>query len=56
MNKPLICVAAVVAALVGGQALAQESPWLVRLRAVQLDMANENSTGVAGLGANNKTI
>jgi len=56
MNKPLICVAAVVAALVGGQALAQESPWLVRLRAVQLDMANENSTSVAGLGANNKTI
>jgi len=56
MNKPLICVAAVAAALVGGQALAQESPWLVRLRAVQLDMANENSTGVRGLGANNKTI
>ena len=56
MNKQLMCVAAVAAALGGGQALAQESPWLVRLRAVQLDMANENSTGVVGLGANNKII
>jgi outer membrane protein len=56
MNKQYVWMAAAVAALVGGQALAQESPWLVRLRAVQLDMANENSTAVAGLGANNKTI
>lgn len=56
MNKQLMCVAAAVAALSGGQALAQASPWWVRLRAVQLDMTNENSTPVAGLGANNKTI
>ena len=56
MNKKHMCVAAAVAALVAGQAWAQEGPWLVRLRAVQLSMGNENSTPVAGLGANDKTI
>ena len=56
MNKKHVWLAAAVAALLGGQALAQDAPWLVRLRAVQLDMTNENTTAVAGLGANNKTI
>ncbi len=59
MNKKNVLLAAAVAALVGGQALAQqqESPWLVRVRAVQLSMANENGvTAAPGLGANDKVI
>jgi hypothetical protein len=34
---------------------AQEGPWLVRVRAVNLDPRNSDSTGL-GLGINNKTI
>ena len=56
MKKKHVWLAAALVALVGSQAMAQETPWLVRFRAVQLDMANVNSTAVAGLGANNKTI
>ena len=53
MKKILIAVA--VAALLGDQAMAQDTPWLVRARAVNLDMANQDTTGL-GLNVNNKTI
>ena len=53
MKKILLAVAACM--LVAGQAQAQESPWLVRLRAVRIDMLNHDSTGL-GLSVNNKTI
>jgi len=61
MNKKLMCVAAAVAALVSGQTMAQDSPWLVRFRAVQLNMANHWSPTAAGAAVtsaevNNKTI
>jgi outer membrane protein len=51
-----IIIAAAVGMLVAGQVAAQESPWLVRARAVGMHMANENSTPVNGLGVQNKTI
>jgi len=53
MKKVLI--AAAIGMLVAGQVAAQESPWLVRARAVHLSMANHDSTGL-NLSANNKTI
>jgi outer membrane protein len=55
MKKMLI--AAAVGMLVAGSVAAQESPWLVRARAVNLNMANEvNTAGLATVGANDKTI
>lgn len=51
-----IIIAAAVGLLVAGQVAAQESSWLVRARAVNLAMTNENSTAVAGLGVKDKTI
>ena len=56
MKKNLLAVA-VLCALTSGAAFAQqaESPWLVRVRAVHLDSANKDSTGL-GLSVNNKTI
>ncbi|HNZ90154.1 MAG TPA: OmpW family outer membrane protein [Acidovorax sp.] len=56
MKKNLLAVA-VLCALTSGAAFAQqaESPWLVRVRAVHLDSANKDSTGL-GLAVNNKTI
>ena len=54
MKKAII--AAAVAALAAGSVAAQESPWLVRARAVHLNFANDNSTPVTGLSVNNKTI
>lgn len=51
-----ILIAAAVGMLVAGSVAAQESPWLVRVRAVHLNMANTNNTTVAGLTVNNKTI
>jgi outer membrane protein len=51
-----IIIAAAVGMLVAGQVAAQESPWLVRARAVNLHMTNDNSTAVAGLGVKDKTI
>jgi outer membrane protein len=51
-----ILIAAAVGMLVAGQVAAQESPWLVRARAVNMHMTNQNSTPVAGLGASNKAI
>jgi len=52
--KKLIATTAV-CALLSGAAIAQEGPWLVRIRAVGLDMANKDATGL-GLTVNNKTI
>jgi outer membrane protein len=54
MKKQLIVMAALAACGVGA-AQAQETPWMVRARAVHLDMANKDSTGL-GLSADNKTI
>ena len=50
-----ILIAAAVGTLLVGQAMAQETPWLVRARAVNLNMANNDSTGL-GLTVNDKTI
>lgn len=50
-----ILIAATVGMLVAGSVVAQESPWLVRARAVHLNMANVDSTGL-GLTVNDKTI
>jgi len=52
--KKLIITAAV-CALVSGAAIADQGPWMVRARAVNLDMANKDSTDL-GLSVNNKTI
>ena len=56
MKKLLI--AATVGLLAAAQVAAQESPWMVRVRAVNLDMANKDSVagGSLGLSVNNKTI
>ena len=56
--KKKIVVAAVSAACAASAAFAQsagEGPWMVRARAVNLDMANHDSTGL-GLAVNNKTV
>jgi len=54
--KKILLAAAAVCALTSGAAMAQtEGPWLVRARAVHLDSANKDSTGL-GLSINNKTI
>lgn len=52
--KKMIVLAALAACGLG-VAQAQESPWMVRVRATHLDMANKDSTGL-GLTVNNKTI
>ena len=56
MKKSLLAVAAV-CAMTSGAAFAQqaEGPWLVRVRAVNLDSANKDSTGL-DLSINNKVI
>ena len=53
-----ILIAASVSMLLAGQVAAQESPWLVRARAVYLDMANKDSVagGALNLNVDNKTI
>lgn len=54
----LIALSAAVVALSSAPAMAQaqgESPWLVRVRAVNIDAANKDSTGL-GLSMNDKTI
>jgi outer membrane protein len=56
MKKQWIVIAALAACGVGAvQAQQAEGPWMVRARAVHLDMANHDSTGL-GLTADNKTI
>lgn len=52
--KKMIVLAALAACGLGA-VQAQESPWMVRVRATHLDMANKDSTGL-GLTVNNKTI
>jgi len=55
MKKMLI--AAAVGMLVAGSVAAQESPWLVRARAVNLNMANDvNTAALNGVVVNDKTI
>ena len=57
MKKQIVLAACLAAGAVSA-AMAQasgEGPWLVRVRAVNLDMVNKDSTGL-GLSANNKTI
>ncbi len=54
MKKQLIVIVALAACGVGA-VQAQETPWMVRARAVHLDMANKDSTGL-GLTVDNKTI
>lgn len=57
MKKHVIA-AAVLCTMVAGAAVAQqakEGPWMVRVRAVNLDSANSDSTGL-GLSINNKVI
>ncbi len=50
-----ILIAAAVGMLVAGQVSAQESPWLLRARAVNLVMSNHDSTGL-DLKVDDKTI
>ena len=52
--KKIIATTAV-CALLSGVAFAQEGPWMVRARAVGIDMANKDGTDLA-LTVNNKTI
>lgn len=52
--KKMIVLAALAACGLGA-VQAQESPWMVRFRATNLDMANKDSTGL-GLNVNNKVI
>ena len=57
MKKQIVVAALLAAGAVTG-AMAQtagQGPWLVRARAVHLDMVNKDSTGL-GLAVNNKTI
>jgi len=52
-----ILIAAAVGILVAGSVAAQESPWLVRVRAVQLDMKNSGNTATtSALTVDDKTI
>lgn len=56
--KKLVIAAAVLCSLVSGAAFAQQAkdgPWMVRARAVDLNSANTDSTGL-GLSINNKWI
>ena len=51
-----ILIAAAVGMLVAGSVAAQESPWLVRARVVNLNMANDVTSGLTGVAVNDKTI
>jgi outer membrane protein len=53
MKKTALVCAATIVSLFCGQAMAQESPWLVRLRAVDLMPANQ-SDQVGGVGASDR--
>ncbi len=55
MKKQMIVIAALAACGLGA-VQAQESPWMVRVRATHLDMANKDGTTVDDLNVNNKTI
>ena len=51
-----ILIAAAVGMLVAGQVAAQESPWLVRARAVNVASIDNNGTSTAELAVKDKTI
>ena len=51
-----ILIAAAVGMLVAGQVAAQESPWLVRARAVNVASVDNNGTSTASLAVKDKTI
>lgn len=57
MKKEILTAVALAATLMTGNALAQanEGPWMVRVRAVNLNSANSDATGL-GLSVNNKVI
>lgn len=55
MNKRWIALLAVAAMVPAAQAQGNEGNWLVRARALHLDSANKDSTGL-GLSINNKTF
>jgi len=55
MFKKIPALAAILAALAAPLAQAEEGPLLVRVRALHLDSANKDSTGL-GLSINNKTF
>lgn len=55
ISRAAVAVSAALVVLLPGAAFAQESPWLVRVRAVNLDSANKDSTGL-DLSINNKVI
>ena len=58
MKKPITLAAAALCTLMSGAAMAQqatEGPWLVRARAVHIDSANKDSTGL-NLSINDKWI
>lgn len=57
MKKNILAVSAAAVALMAAvpAVQAQESPWLVRVRALNLDSANKDSTG-QGLSVNDKTF
>lgn len=57
MTKKILLALSALAAFSSGAALAQEaqSPWLLRARAVNIDTANKDSTGL-NLSLSNKTI
>ena len=53
MKKTICLIAVLASALASQAALAQENPWLVRLRAVSLDPANK-SDPIGGVGASDR--
>ena len=53
MKNSVLAVA--VLSLFAGTTMAQQSPWMIRARAVQINMDNQDSTGL-GLSVNDKTI
>ena len=55
ISRTAVAVSAALVVLLPGAASAQEGPWLVRVRAINLDSANKDSTGL-DLSINNKVI
>lgn len=53
MNKSIISLLIAATLMTGGAAMAQESPWLVRVRAVHIDPADK-SDPVGGIGASDR--
>jgi outer membrane protein len=53
MKKPVAAIVLAILGISGGHAMAADSPWLVRARAVNIDPANE-SAPVGGTGASDR--